>query len=144
VDLRSVDLLKTSFALLAPRAEELAGRFYGELFLQHPSLRPLFPKGSGAQQRHVLAALSLVIRHIDHLAPLRRGRRAMSRSSDDDRPTPTHVVAHVLVDTMRRMTGPEWTAEHAEAWTVALTPVAGVVLGGGGGRGAQQLDREVA
>jgi len=41
---------------------------------------------------------------------------------------------------MRDMTGTAWTPQHAHAWTVALTAVAGVVLTGE----AQPTARSVA
>ncbi|HUU34444.1 MAG TPA: globin domain-containing protein, partial [Vicinamibacterales bacterium] len=59
---RKVDRLEESFAALAPRAADLASRFYQRLFERYPSVKPLFAHTSmRRQQQHLIAALTLVI-----------------------------------------------------------------------------------
>ena len=50
--------LESSFNLLAPKAAELAARFYEELFKRYPAVVPLFAHTSiEEQQKKLLASL---------------------------------------------------------------------------------------
>jgi nitric oxide dioxygenase len=135
LDPKSIGLLKASFAVLAPRADELAERFYAELAQLAPEVLPLFPAELGSRRRHLAAALAMVMKHIDHLAPIRRGLRRAAAAPQAHEP----VVAAALVQAMAGIAGPAWTPRHAEAWTVALGAVAGLLLDAAGLRPARQV-----
>jgi hemoglobin-like flavoprotein len=69
----NVDLLETSFDLVAPRGDELVTVFYERLFERAPHVRPLFAGTDMARQRSMLlAALVLLrksLRDLDAIAP---------------------------------------------------------------------------
>ncbi|RDH84680.1 MAG: methyl-accepting chemotaxis protein [endosymbiont of Galathealinum brachiosum] len=126
-----VETLETSFNLLAPRGDELVRRFYDELFIRAPAVRPMFDHTTPAeQQKKLLAALKLVIENVrnpDALAPV---LTAMGERHQGYGALPEHypVVASTLVDTMKDMAGDVWTDEIGAAWHQALEVIAKVML----------------
>lgn len=61
----NVELLESSFQLVAPKGEELVSRFYERLFKKYPAVKPLFKKTSiKEQKKKLLASLVLVIQNI--------------------------------------------------------------------------------
>ena len=57
----NVELLESSFALLAPQGEQLVARFYERLFETAPSVRSLFPDDMTDQKKALLGALGTVV-----------------------------------------------------------------------------------
>jgi len=55
----TVGLIRESFALVAPQAEELARHFYATLFSQAPETRDLFPVNMEVQRSRLLRAVQV-------------------------------------------------------------------------------------
>ena len=130
-----VDLLESSFALLAPRAEELAERFYSRLFDVAPEVRPLFPEDMATQKRALISSLAVIVgslRQPEHLAAY---LDVLGRRHVDYGAIAAHysVVGGVLVETLAAMAGPVWSAELEEAWTVAYGAVQTAMLAAAAG-----------
>ena len=65
------DILRSSFDLLAPKIDEVVSRFYDELFLRFPVVKPMFANTTKAKQTKMLvASLKLVIRSEEHTSEL--------------------------------------------------------------------------
>ena len=61
----NVELLESSFKLVAPKGDALVTRFYERLFKKYPSVKPLFKKTSIKEQnKKLLASLVLVIQNL--------------------------------------------------------------------------------
>ena len=60
-----VALIRSSFALVAPRAEEVARHFYATLFGLAPETRDLFPVNMEVQRSRLLRALVHVVQMVD-------------------------------------------------------------------------------
>ena len=60
-----VEIIRTSFALVEPRAEELGRYFYATLFSQAPETRALFPVNMEVQRSRLLRALVHVVQMVD-------------------------------------------------------------------------------
>ena len=60
-----VEIIRTSFALVEPRAEELGRFFYATLFSQAPETRALFPVNMEVQRSRLLRALVHVVQMVD-------------------------------------------------------------------------------
>src|SRR5580765_5025545 len=71
----SIARIRASFADVARQPRALASRFYEELFLAAPELRPLFPGDLTSLQGHFEAALALVIRNLEDMAALQDSLR---------------------------------------------------------------------
>jgi hemoglobin-like flavoprotein/Ran GTPase-activating protein (RanGAP) involved in mRNA processing and transport len=128
---KTVDLMESSFAVIAARGTDFAARFYRELFARHPAVQPLFARVSmRQQQQHLLAALTMVIDHLrtpDVIAP---AVEALGRRHVGYRVQASHYVAvtHVALDVIRETLGDQWTPEVDEAWHRGLDAVSAVML----------------
>ena len=60
-----VTLIRTSFALVEPDAEELGRHFYATLFSRAPETRELFPVNMEVQRSRLLRALVHVVQMVD-------------------------------------------------------------------------------
>ena len=60
------DILRRTFELLAPKADDMILRFYDELFERHPAVVPMFKDTTKAKQAAMLVkAISTVIENVD-------------------------------------------------------------------------------
>jgi len=126
-----VETLETSFNLLAPRGEELVRRFYDELFIRAPAVRPMFDNTTPAeQQKKLLASLKLVIENVRDPESLAPALTAMGERHQGYGALPEHypVVASTLIDVMKEMSGDVWTDTIEAAWSQALNVIAKVML----------------
>jgi len=126
-----VKTLEDSFALLAPQAEELVRRFYDELFVRAPGVRPLFDNTTPKQQQtKLLAALKLVIDNVRKPETLASVLTKMGERHEGYGALAEHypVVASALIDTMKEMAGDAWTETIESAWSQALGVIAKVML----------------
>ncbi len=126
----NVELLESSFALLAPQGEQLVDRFYERLFETAPSVRSLFPDDMADQKKALLGALGTVVStlrapekltaYLQDLGERHIGYGAVLEHYD--------VVAEILLATMAEFAGDAWNDELQTAWTAALTTVRDIML----------------
>ena len=136
-----IDILETSFDLIAPRGDELMDEFYTRLFAAAPAVRPLFPDDMRKQKAMLLSALVLVrksLRDLDRLVPTLRslGARHVAYGA---RAEHYPLVGSVLLESMAAVAGDAWTSEIEEAWGAAYAVIAGVMI-----EGAEQAEAEAA
>ena len=127
-----VELLETSFALLAPRGEELVERFYEELLARYPAVAPMFANTDmEAQKKKLLAALKLVVEHLRRPEQLSRALQVLGRKHQAYGAMAEHypAVAGTLLDVMAELAGEHWNDELQRVWTAALDQVAEAMLG---------------
>ena len=132
-DSLDVEALEASFALLAPRAEELVGRFYDALFERHPDVKPMFAQSDmPAQKRKLLAALKLVVSNLRKPETLGPALTKLGARHEQIGATAEHyaAVAETLLGVMSEMAGDAWTPRVAAAWNRALAAVAQGMLQG--------------
>jgi hemoglobin-like flavoprotein len=127
-----LELLESSFDLLAPRGDELMDEFYARLFELAPEVRPLFPEDMRRQKTMLLGALVLLrksLRDLDAIVPKLRelGARHVAYGA---RPEHYPVVGSALLAAMSTLAGDDWTAETEAAWRDALGIVSGAMLAG--------------
>ena len=128
-----VELLETSFDLIAPDGDRLMDTFYARLFATAPAVKPLFASADLRKQKAMLlGALVLVrksLRDLDRIVPSLRalGARHVGYGAQ-----PAHyaVVGEVLLASMAEVAGDAWRPEYASAWADAYGLVAGVMLEG--------------
>lgn len=129
----NASLVEESFALVAPRAEELVRDFYQTLFKDYPQVRPLF---SGVDQRgqekKLLAALKLVVNNLRKTEALLPVLRDLGAHHVNYGAEPVHyaAVGATLLKVLARYAGPAWTKEVEEAWTAAYAAIQEAMLDG--------------
>jgi len=127
----NVDLLETTFAMLAPKGKELVARFYEELFKRYPAVKGLFLNTTPEQQQtKLLAALQLVVANLNDQDALVAALTEMGQRHQKYgvQPDQYDAVTSTLLDVMQEFAGSAWTTEVANTWKQALELVANTMI----------------
>jgi NAD(P)H-flavin reductase/hemoglobin-like flavoprotein len=122
-----VALIRTSFAAVSHRTDELTSLFYGWLFRIAPETRELFPVTMELQRTRLLRALVHVVQMVDRPDELSIFLRQLGRDHRKFGVVGEHYdrVGEALLGALGEIAGPRlWTREVEEAWTGAYTIVA--------------------
>jgi hemoglobin-like flavoprotein len=116
-----IALIHSSFAQLAPTAEQLAAAFYRRLFELDPTLQPLFQHDIALQGRKFMTMLVVVVRGLDALDRLlpdveNLGRRHVAYGVSD---THYQIVEVALLWAIQDRLGTHWTSAVGAAWAAA-------------------------
>ncbi|MFQ5490834.1 MAG: globin domain-containing protein [Phycisphaerae bacterium] len=132
MDPSMIDRLERSFNALAPKAPELADRFYALLFSRNPGVRPMFPESMNQQKKKLLASLMLVVQNLRTPEKLTEPLKEMGARHVGYGTEPEHypIVRDTLVEVMGEMAGDLWNAQLEADWKGALDLVAGIMLEG--------------
>jgi len=125
------DLIRSTWAQVAPIADPAARIFYDRLFKLDPSLRPMFAfTDMEAQRKNLMQMLAVVVKGIDHLDTLVPAVEALGRRHAGYGVQPSHyaTVGQALLDTLALGLGDAFTPEARAAWTEAYELLAGVML----------------
>jgi hemoglobin-like flavoprotein len=128
-----LDVLETSFDLVAPRGDELMDVFYARLFATAPAVQPLFAHTDMARQKAMLLrALVLLRRSLRNLPAILPDLHQLGARHVEYGAEPSHypVVGAVLIASMAEVAGPDWRPEYEDAWAEAYSVVAGAMLAG--------------
>jgi hemoglobin-like flavoprotein len=111
-------LVQTTFAQVAPIADQAAALFYARLFELDPALRALFPGDLAEQRTKLMRTLGLAVNGLDDLGALvpvveGLGRRHVGYGVADAHYA---TVGAALLWTLAQGLGPAFTAEVEEAW----------------------------
>jgi hemoglobin-like flavoprotein len=116
-----VQLVRSSFAKVAPIRDQVAALFYRRLFELDPSLRPLFKGDMAAQRAKLMVALGAVVASLDQLARILPAVRQLGRQHAAYGVRPDHyaTVGQALLWTLEQAQGAEFTRAMRRAWTDA-------------------------
>ncbi len=129
----NIELLESSFKLVAPKGEALVSRFYERLFEKYPAVKPLFKKTSiKEQKKKLLASLVLVIQNLrrpDKLTPVLQdmGARHVGYGA---KPAHYDAVGENLLAVLGEFAGSAWTPQVKQAWTDAYGAIKTIMLAG--------------
>jgi hemoglobin-like flavoprotein len=119
----NVALLRSSFDTIAPRADDVARRFYARMFAVYPQVRPLFAATEPAlQRRKLMASVAAVVSLVDRLEELEPALQRLGASHQGYGVAP-HQYEYVrasMLATLAETLGDGWTAEVAQTWSAAL------------------------
>jgi hemoglobin-like flavoprotein len=135
-------LVRDTFALLAPGAEEVVALLYARLFEVAPALRSLFHADMRAQGDKLIQALALAVGHLDDLEAIAPAVRALGARHRDYGVAAVdfETVGHVLLWTLERRLGAHFTPEVRTAWAAVYGILSGLMQQGLAERRAQPLD----
>lgn len=113
-----IELVQTSFAKVAPIADQAAEIFYAKLFELNPAVKPLFRGDMTEQGRKLMATLSVVVRGLTNLETILSAAEALAIRHVDYGVEARHypVVGEALLYTLSAGLGDEFTLETKEAW----------------------------
>jgi NAD(P)H-flavin reductase/hemoglobin-like flavoprotein len=124
-----VEILRTSFALVEPQAEEVGRHFYATLFGVAPETRDLFPVNMEVQRSRLLRALVHVVQMVDQPDELLPFLQQLGRDHRKFGVIAQHydAVGTALLSALAHFAGEAWTDEVRTAWTDAYAQVAGAM-----------------
>ncbi|CAA9395706.1 MAG: Flavohemoglobin / Nitric oxide dioxygenase [uncultured Pseudonocardia sp.] len=124
-----VQIIRSSFALVEPRAEALGRHFYATLFSRAPETRDLFPVNMEVQRSRLLRALVHVVQMVDQTDDLVPFLQQLGRDHRKFGVIAQHydAVGVALLSTIATFSGPAWTPEVEKAWRDAYDVVAGAM-----------------
>lgn len=131
-----VELLESSFDLVAPRGDELMDIFYARLFEAAPAVKPLFAGGDIQRQKQMLLGTLVLLRkslrNLEAIVPKLEalGARHVAYGAKTEH---YMVVGEVLIASLAEIAGDAWSAEHELAWAAAFAVVADAMLNGAAG-----------
>lgn len=121
-----VAAIRSSFALVEPRADEVARHFYATLFTNAPATRSLFPVNMEVQRSRLLRALVHVVQMVDRPEDLVPFLEQLGRDHRKFGVLGEHydAVGQALISAVSTYAGDAWTDEVAQAWAEAYRIVA--------------------
>ncbi len=126
-----VELLRESFAILAPRGDELVTLFYDDLFRNYPAVIPLFKHTRPEEQRRkLLGSLITIVNNLERPDKLKEVLTLMGKRHQGYGAVEAHygAVAETLINAMAELAGDLWTQEFADAWHAAMNLVNQIML----------------
>ncbi len=113
-----ITLVKTSFAKVAPIADQAAALFYARLFELDPSLRAMFRGDMAAQGRKLMQMIGMAVNGLDRLETLAPAVRqlGMRHAGYSVRDEHYDTVGETLLWTLGKGLGPDFTSEMQAAW----------------------------
>lgn len=125
-----VAVVQTSFAKVAPVADQAAQIFYDRLFAVAPQVRSLFPEDMREQRRKLMATLAIVVNGLDKLETILPAASALAKRHVSYGAQPEHypVVGEALLWTLERGLGDGWTDDVAAAWAAAYTTLSNFMI----------------
>lgn len=129
----NVEALRSSFELVAPRADELTEKFYATLFMRYPQVVPLFQDADMDVQRRKLAtALAFVVRNLENEDALVDTLEGLGARHIGYGAKTEHypAVGECLLESLKSIAGEHWNAELETAWTEAYEAVAQIMMRG--------------
>lgn len=118
---KEIELVQTSFAKVAPIADQAAEIFYDRLFQLNPSLKPLFKGDMKEQGAKLMKTLGVVVHGLSNLQDILPAVEKLAQNHVGYGVEPEHyeVVGEALLITLNVGLGDEFTTPVREAWTKA-------------------------
>jgi len=121
-----VRMIRESFAVVEPCADEVAKFFYGMLFSLAPTTRDMFPVNMSVQRSRLLRALVHVVQMVDRPDDLIPFLRQLGRDHRKFGVVASHYesVGTALLAAIKKFAGKSWTPQVERAWAEAYTIMA--------------------
>jgi hemoglobin-like flavoprotein len=129
---RDIMLLRSSFSLIVPSQDTIAGLFYERLFYMAPDVRRLFPNDLAAQKRKLMALLGTCIGKVNDfgsLAPVIRelGKRHAGYGARQEHYV---IVEEALIWAMSQGLGVAFGPDVRSAWAKVYRLLAAIMQAG--------------
>ena len=128
---RQQNLIKDSFGMVAPIADQAAQIFYARLFELDPSLQRLFAHTDmAAQRKNLMQTLTVVVKSIDKLDTIVPAVQALGARHAGYGVTPAMfaTVGQALIDTLSVGLGDAFTPDCRNAWVDAYQILSTVMI----------------
>ena len=125
-----IQLVQSSFAKVAPIAEQAAALFYARLFELAPEVRTMFKGDMVEQGRKLIAMLSTVVgglNRVENIVPVAQ-QLAVRHVGYGVKPAHYAVVGTALIDTLAKGLGDAFTTDTRLAWETAYGTLSAVMI----------------
>lgn len=126
-----VTLIRQSWRTIRNVSPVIVGDlFYSKLFIDHPSLRKLFPKQMEEQYRKLTDMLNALIMRLDNVDSITEEITAMAQRHQGYGVKPAHYksVGEALLWTLEKGLGDDWSPAMREAWHSYYTQLADTMM----------------
>jgi hemoglobin-like flavoprotein len=129
MDIRHIALIQQSFEQTAAFGDRLSELFYTELFAIDPSLRTMFDGDLRRQQMKFMMMLALIVRSLHKPEHILNTVQHLAIKHVDYGVRPEHYspFGNALLRTLRKMLGPDYTRDVADAWEQGFRMLAGMM-----------------
>ena len=131
---RQIELVRESFARVAPIADVAATIFYDRLFALDPAVRRLFvATDMPTQRRNLMQTLAVVVANLDRLEGIIPAVEALGRrhAGYGVSETDFETVGAALLETLEVGLKPDFSPETRVAWATAYGLLATVMIAAG-------------
>jgi len=125
-----IELVQSSWAKVAPIADQAADIFYDHLFENNPGVRPLFADDMAKQKKALMGMLAVAVNGLTKLDTILPAVQELGVRHVAYGTVPAHydAVGTSLLYTLGAGLGDDFTPEVKEAWTQAYTTLAKVMI----------------
>ena len=130
MDTQQIELVQASFEKVRPIADQAAETFYERLFEITPQYRHMFKNDLRKQGAMLMSTLGLAVGSLNNLEKILPAVRSLGQrhagygvTAADYQP-----VAEAFLWTLEHYLGEAFTPELKEAWVIAYTTLAGVMI----------------
>ncbi|MEN1678943.1 MAG: globin family protein [Planctomycetota bacterium] len=129
MDAEKINLVQTTWAKVAPSADQVAVLFYDRLFEIAPEVRPLFKGDMAEQGQKLMQMLSIAVNGLPQLEAIVPAVQEMGVRHKDYGVTPEQYdsVGAALLWTLEQGLGEDFTPEVKDAWTETYVTLATVM-----------------
>jgi hemoglobin-like flavoprotein len=127
---RQIELVKNSWNLVTPIAQEAGELFYKLLFEAAPGVKHLFKSDTATQSKKLMTMITVVVSKLDSLETILDDIKKLAARHDQYGARPEHyaVVGETLIKTLKIGLGERWNTETEEAWVAAYTILSGAMI----------------
>ena len=140
------ELIRSTWAQVAPIADPAARIFYDRLFKLDPAIAPLFTfTDMELQRKNLMQTLTIVVKSIDSLETIVPAVEALGRRHAGYGVKASHyaTVGRALLDTLEVGLGDAFTREARDAWAEAYEILASVMLAAAAQSAPVEMEPEV-
>lgn len=124
-----IEHVQTTWAKVAPSAEQVARLFYGRLFEIAPEVKPLFTSDIEEQGKKLMQMLNVAVTSLNKLDTILPAVQELGVRHTEYQVEPEHydVVGEALLWTLNEGLGEDFTPEVKQAWTETYVTLATVM-----------------
>ena len=136
---RDAEIVRATWAKVAPHRRVAAAVFYARLFRLAPETRALFGPDIENQGRKLLDTLSFIVAHLDDVEPLRHEAGALARRHVGYGVTAEQydILGESLLWMLEHILGPAFDEATREAWSTACDGLSGMMIAAAHGEGVR-------
>jgi hemoglobin-like flavoprotein len=129
MDARQIALVQQSFEQVAALGERLSEVFYAELFIIDPSLRAMFDGDMRRQHMKFMMAPALIVRTLREPEKITHTIESLAIKHDGYGVRPKHYTpfGNALLRTLKKLLGPDYTRDVADAWEESFRMLARIM-----------------